>query len=234
MVATLINGLAIVVGGLIGWLFHKLIKPSIFDAVLKVVGIVVLVIGLAGVLKEMLVVENNSISTQNELLLLISLAVGTFLGELMKIDFHLNQFGNYLEKKINRGQFSEGFISASLIFCIGAMAIVGSINAALNDPSIIYLKALIDGITAIVLASTLGFGVMFSALPVLLYQGLITGLGLIFGDFLPLSFISVFSMVGYAIVTCIGLNFFRTEKIKLANMLPSLVIVIGYYLLMQI
>lgn len=87
------------------------------------------------------------------------------------------------------------------------MAIVGSINAALNDPSIIYLKAIIDGITAIVLASTLGFGVMLAAIPVIIYQGLITGLGLIFGNFLPGDFISVFSMVGYAIVACIGLNF---------------------------
>ncbi|MGD9605630.1 MAG: DUF554 domain-containing protein [Bacilli bacterium] len=234
MVATLVNGLAVVIGGIIGLLFRKIIKPHIFDAVLKVVGIVVLIIGLGGVLKEMLVIDNNTISTQNELLLLISLALGTFIGELLKIDNHLNHFGEFLEKKINRGKFSEGFISASLIFCIGAMAIVGSIHAALNDPSIIYLKAIIDGITAIVLASTLGFGVIFSAIPVLIYQGLITGLGLIFGDFMPTDFISAFSMVGYAVVACIGLNFFRTEKIKLANMLPSLIVVIVYYLFMQI
>ncbi|HPX83897.1 MAG TPA: DUF554 domain-containing protein [Bacilli bacterium] len=232
MVATLVNGLAIILGGLVGFLFRKLIKPQIFTAVLKVVGVVVLIIGLAGVLKEMLVINNHQISTQNELLLLISLALGTFIGEILKIDDHLNRFGAYLEKKLNRGQFSEGFISASLIFCIGAMAIVGSINAALNDPSIIYLKAIIDGITAIVLASTLGFGVMLAAIPVIIYQGLITGLGLIFGNFLPGDFISVFSMVGYAIVACIGLNFFRCEKIKLANMLPSLIVVIAYYLLM--
>ncbi len=231
MVATLINALAIAAGGIIGLLFRKLIKKEIFEAVLKAVGIVVLIIGLAGVLKGMLVIEDNTLSTQYELLLLISLALGTFLGEILKIDHHLNRFGEYLEKKINKGKFSEGFIAASLIFCVGAMAIVGSISAALGDPSVIYLKAMIDGITAIVLASTLGYGVIFSAFPVLIYQGVITGLGLAFGDFMPADFVSAFSMVGYAIVACIGLNFFRTEKIRLANMIPSLLIVILYFLI---
>lgn len=100
MVATLVNGLAIILGGLVGFLFRKLIKPQIFTAVLKVVGVVVLIIGLAGVLKEMLVINNHQISTQNELLLLISLALGTFIGEILKIDDHLNRFGAYLEKNL--------------------------------------------------------------------------------------------------------------------------------------
>ncbi len=234
MVATLVNGLAVIIGGFIGLLFRKSIKKAIFDAVLKVVGIVVLIIGLGGVLKELLIIDGTGFQTQNELLLLVSLSLGTFIGELFHIDDHLNHFGLFLEKKMNKGKFSEGFISSSIIFCIGAMALVGSIKAALGDSSIIYLKAMIDGITAIVLASTLGFGVLFSAISLVLYQGLITILGIIFGDFLPLGLVSAFSMVGFAIVACIGLNFFRTEKLKLANMLPSLVIAILFFLFQQL
>lgn len=234
MVATLVNGLAVIIGGFIGLLFRKSIKKAIFDAVLKVVGIVVLIIGLGGVLKELLIIDGTGFQTQNELLLLVSLSLGTFIGELFHIDDHLNHFGLFLEKKMNKGKFSEGFISSSIIFCIGAMALVGSIKAALGDSSIIYLKAMIDGITAIVLASTLGFGVLFSAISLVLYQGLITILGMIFGDFLPLGLVSAFSMVGFAIVACIGLNFFRTEKLKLANMLPSLVIAILFFLFQQL
>jgi uncharacterized membrane protein YqgA involved in biofilm formation len=234
MVATLVNGLAVIVGGFIGLLFRKSIKKAIFDAVLKVVGIVVFIIGLGGVFQELLVIDGTSFQTQNELLLLVSLSLGTFLGELFHIDDHLNNFGLFLEKKMNKGKFSEGFISSSIIFCIGAMALVGSIKAALGDSSIIYLKAMIDGITAIVLASTLGFGVLFSAISLVLYQGFITMLGMIFGDFLPLGLVSAFSMVGFAIVACIGLNFFRTEKLKLANMLPSLVIAILFFLFQQL
>lgn len=234
MVATLVNGLAVIIGGFIGLLFRKSIKKAIFDAVLKVVGIVVLIIGLGGVLKELLIIDGTGFQTQNELLLLVSLSLGTFLGELFHIDDHLNHFGLFLEKKMNKGKFSEGFIPSSIIFCIGAMALVGSIKAALGDSSIIYLKAMIDGITAIVLASTLGFGVLFSAISLVLYQGLITILGMIFGDFLPKGLVSAFSMVGFAIVACIGLNFFRTEKLKLANMLPSLVIAILFFLFQQL
>lgn len=234
MVATLVNGLAVIIGGFIGLLFRKSIKKAIFDAVLKVVGIVVLITGLGGVLKELLIIDGTGFQTQNELLLLVSLSLGTFIGELFHIDDHLNHFGLFLEKKMNKGKLSEGFISSSIIFCIGAMALVGSIKAALGDSSIIYLKAMIDGITAIVLASTLGFGVLFSAISLVLYQGLITILGIIFGDFLPLGLVSAFSMVGFAIVACIGLNFFRTEKLKLANMLPSLVIAILFFLFQQL
>ncbi len=200
------------------------IKKDICAAVLKVVGFAVFLLGLIGVANSAFYFDRF------DLLLIISLALGTFIGEALKIDFRLKRFGDYLERKINRGAFSEGFIAATLIFCVGAMAIVGSINAALGDPSIIYLKAAIDGITAMVLASSLGAGVVFAFAPVLLYQGALTGLGLAFGNFIPAGLIDAFGIVGYAIVGVIGLNFIFGEKIKAANMLPALALVIILYL----
>lgn len=235
MIATLVNSLAVIIGASIGLLFRKVIKKEYFDSVLKSVGILVLIFGIIGVLKSMLYIgQDGLINSQYELMLLITIALGTFLGEMLKIDKHITTFGNYLEKKINRGAFSEGFISSSLIFCIGAMAIFGSIEAATGNPEVIYLKSLIDGITAIVLASTLGYGVIFSSISILIYQGSITLLGITLGDFMSLEFKTVFSMVGYVLVACIGLNFLRNEKIKIANMLPSLILVIIYYIFLNL
>jgi len=232
MVATLVNSLAVILGGILGLSFRRLISKHIWESVLKAVGIVVLIFGIIGVFKSMVFIDDeNLLQTRYELLLIICLAVGTFLGEIFKLHKHLTNFGDYLERKLNKGAFSEGFIAASLVFCVGAMAIVGSVNAAIGDPSVIYLKATIDGITAIILASTLGYGVIFSAIPILLYQGSLTLLGISLGDFMPDEFIDVFSMVGYAIVACIGLNFIIKEKIKVANMVPSLILVILYFLL---
>ncbi|MDD4387852.1 MAG: DUF554 domain-containing protein [Bacilli bacterium] len=232
MIATAVNGTAIVGGGLIGLFFRRYIKKDICDSVLKAVGIVVLLLGMLGSIKAALYIENNEIQmiTRFDLLLIISLVLGTFIGEIIKIDYHLKRFGDYLERKLNKGVFSEGFIAASLIFCIGAMAIIGSIKAALGDPSILYLKSVIDGITAMILASTLGFGVIFAAIPVLLYQGALTGLGMICGDFMPYALVNAFSLVGYAMVAAVGLNFLIQEKIKVANMLPALILAIIIYL----
>jgi len=236
MTATLINACTIIIGGFVGLFFRRYIKKELCASVLKTVGIVVFILGIIGAFKAALYIanneiriENNQIITRFDLLLIISLTMGTFIGEILKIDSHLNAFGNYLENKLNRGPFSAGFVAATLIFCIGAMAIVGSIKAALGDPSVIIMKAAIDGVTAVILASTLGFGVIFAAIPVLLYQGVLTGFGLIFGDFMPDSLVSAFSLVGYVMVAAIGLSFLLPGKIKVANMLPALLLAVLLY-----
>lgn len=236
MVAVLINGLTICVGGIAGYFFSKRIKKEMAEALLKGVGLVVILLGILGIVKASIVIindeiriENNQIITRFDLLLVISIALGILAGELLKIDDHLKYFGNYLEKRINKGAFSEGFINASLVFCVGAMSIVGSIKAALGDPSILYFKAIIDGITAMIFASSLGFGVIFSFIPVILFQGALTGLGIAFGNFVPNDLITAFSLVGYAIVVAIGLNFLLENKIRVANMIPSLIFAIALY-----
>ncbi|HEY8444716.1 MAG TPA: DUF554 domain-containing protein [Bacilli bacterium] len=228
MIANVVNFLSIILGGSLGLILKKIIKKDMCDAILKVIGIVVMVFGIVGLLTSVITIDGNNIKSNYELLLLISLTVGTLIGELLKIDNRLNQFGKFIEQKFNKSHFAIGFINATLIFCVGAMAIIGSVNAGLGDPKIIYLKAIIDGITAIILASTLGFGVLFSSIFVLLYQGSITVIVITLGDIFDHEFINTFSMVGYALVLCIGLNFLRQEKLKIANMLPSLAIVILY------
>lgn len=233
MVSILINALAIVLGTIIGLLFRKIIKQTIWDSVLKAIGIVVIVMGLSGIFKSMLYIDNNLIKSKYDLLLLVVITVGTFIGVLLKIDDRIVAFGHYLERKLNKGNFFNGFITAALIFCVGAMSIVGSVNAALGDFSVIYLKSALDGITAIILASTLGFGVAFSIIPLIIYQGLIFGAATIFGNFMSPDFIDAFSLVGYIIVFIIGLNFIREDKIKVANVLPSLLLVILYFLIFK-
>ncbi|HKM29466.1 MAG TPA: DUF554 domain-containing protein [Bacilli bacterium] len=235
MVASLVNAIAILGGATLGLLLKKIIKKEIFDSVLKAIGIVVLLFGIAGVLRYMLQVDavTGVISTSYELILIVTLAVGMMIGELLKIDYHIESLGSKIEKKLNKGSFSLGFVSATLVFCVGAMAIIGSMNAALGDFNTLYLKSAIDAVTAIVLASTLGWGVLFAAIPVLVYQGGLTLAAIFLGDFMSAEFIAVFSMVGYAMVACIGLNFLIKERIKIANMLPAMILVILYFVVFK-
>lgn len=231
MLGTLVNIAGVIVGSILGIIFKKHIKQDKLDAVLKAVGMVVFVFGIIGVIRAMVTVVEGRITIQYELLLLVTLVLGTLIGELLRIDFHLNRFGDWVEKKLNKSHISEAFVTSSLIFCVGAMAIIGSVNSALGDHQVLFLKAAIDAITALVLASTLGFGVILSGISILVYQGSITLLAIFLGDFMSVDFINAFSMVGYVLVAGIGLNFIRQEKLRLANMLPSLLLVIIYYLI---
>jgi uncharacterized membrane protein YqgA involved in biofilm formation len=231
MIAVLVNSAAVVVGACLGLVFRKIIRPQVWEAVLKAVGLVVIIFGLSGVLRNMLYLdEKNILQSQHEILLLTILALGTFLGELLKIDCFLERLGRKLDERFHQGKLSEGLIAAAMVFCTGAMAIIGSVEAGLGNPTTIYLKAAIDGITAIVLASTLGYGVAFAAIPLFLYQGLIAFLTVQFGAFLDAGFIEGFSLLGYAILVAIGINFIF-KKIKAVNMTPALFLYILYYLI---
>lgn len=227
--AIFLNSLIILIGGSIGLIFKKIIKENISKSILKSVGIVILIIGIAGVFKSMLKIVDGSIKTQYELLLIVSLAIGTLIGEILKLENKLEMFSIHLEKKFNGNNFADGFLNSTLIFCVGAMAIVGSFAAANGDNSIIYLKSIIDGFTAVILAATLGYGVLFSSIAVLLYQGTIFAISLIAGRFMSQELISIFGMIGYVLVACLGINFLVREKIKVVNMLPALIIGILYY-----
>lgn len=231
MLATLINFIAILVGSTIGLTLKKHIREHVTKSVLKAIGIVVLIISIIGVIKHTIVIDGETIKTQYELLLIITVALGTFIGEYIDIDKYVNRFGKFVEVKLNKSKISEAFIDSTLIFCVGAMAIVGSISAGLGDPSIIYMKSALDGVTSVILASTLGVGVVFSAFIVLIYQGTLTLLSVWLGDFLPIDFINGFSAVGYVLVACLSLNFIMEKKIKVANMIPALVLVVLYFLI---
>ena len=141
MWAFAVNGLTVVAGSIIGLIFRKFIKKETCDSVLKAMGIVVLLIGLIGVIENMVTVTDGKITTSGTLLLIIAIAVGTFIGEFLKIDDRMNNFGLMLEKKLNKGKIAEGFITATLIFCVGSMAIIGSMESAQGNPNTIYLKS---------------------------------------------------------------------------------------------
>lgn len=238
MFAFAVNALLVIVGSLIGLIFKKFIKKEICDMVLKAMGLVVLLIGIIGVIQNMITVEDGKLLSNGTLLLIMAIAIGTFIGEFIKIEQHMNDFAYKLEKKINKGKIADGFITATLIYCVGSMAIIGSMESAFGSPNTIYLKSALDGITSIALASTLGFGVALSSVSIIIYQGILTLLFYFLGDFLPADFITSFSMVGYTMVAAIGLNFLIKDKengsIRVGNMLPSLLVVIVYHLIMML
>lgn len=234
MFAFLVNAGTVIVGSVVGLIFKKFIKKETCDSVLKAMGIVVLLIGIIGVIENMITIEEGVLSSNGTLLLIMSIAIGTFIGEFIKIESYMNNFAEKIEQKINKGKIAEGFITATLIYCVGSMAIIGSMESALGNPNTIYLKSALDGITSIALASTLGLGVALSSVSVVIYQGLLTLLFYFLGNFMPVDFITSFSMVGYSMVAAIGFNFLMKDKIKVGNMLPSLLVVIFYYLLMLI
>lgn len=238
MLGTIVNAAAIIIGGVFGTFFKKGIKAEMMDSILKAEGVALLVIALNGVITNMITVgEDGKLSDNGGIILLISLVLGVLFGELLRIDDRLNDFGKWIEKKVGSDGFSGGFISASIIFCVGSMAVLGSINDGLyGDSSVLFVKSLLDFITAVVLASTMGIGVVFSFVPVFLYQGIITMFASYIKPFIENSpdMMSQFSMVGYGIILCIAINFIFGQKIKTANLLPAMLIPVVYNVLIMV
>ncbi len=234
---TLINAALILLGGIIGLVFKKAVSKEMEFSIHKATGVAVLIIGICGVLSAMLKAEDGVISSSGELILVVSLALGTFIGELLKLEQRLNQGCKWIESKCKMSNFSTGFITATMIYCIGAMAIVGSINdGLLGDSSTLITKGIIDGITSVVLAASLGYGVLFSAIPILIYQGSMTLLAAQLENVLVGELLSNICMVGYALVMCIGINFLTSDdkKIKTVNMLPALLVPVVYEIVKNI
>lgn len=235
---TLINALLILVGGVIGLVFKKAVSKEMEFSVHKATGVAVLVIGVCGVLSVMLKAgADGKVSSSGELLLVVSLTLGTFVGELLKLEERLNKGCKWIENKFKMSGFATGFITSTMIYCVGAMAIVGSINdGLLRDSSTLVTKGILDGVTSVVLAASLGYGVLFSVIPILLYQGGMTLLAGLLDNVLKGALLDNICMVGYALVMCIGINFLYNgdKKIKTVNMLPSLLVPVGYAILKNV
>lgn len=235
---TLINAALILLGGIIGLVFKKAVSKQMEQSIHKATGIAVLIIGICGVLSAMLRADaTGKISSSGELILVVSLVVGTFIGELLKLEDRLNSGCRWIENKFKMSNFASGFISATMIYCVGAMAIVGSINdGLLGDSSTLITKGILDGVTSVVLAASLGYGVLFSAVPILLYQGGMTLLAGLLDKVLVGDLLNNICMVGYALVMCIGVNFLYNsdKKIKTVNMLPSLLVPVVYAVILHI
>lgn len=232
MTGTLVNVAGIIAGSLIGLLLKRGIPERINGVVLKVEGLAIAVIGLSGMMSSMLAADpaTGKIESSGGLLLLVSLVIGCVCGEAMRIDDRINGLGAWVESRFKTEGFAKGFVTATLIFSIGAMSIIGPINDGLTgDASILYIKTMLDGTTSIILASAFGSGVLFSFVPVLILQAIPALLARQLAPLLSGELLSGFCMVGYASVLCIGLNFLLGSKIKVANLLPSLLVPVIYY-----
>ncbi len=229
---TIINAVAIVIATFIGMMFKKSLPQTLQKAIMIVLGLSLSILAIGWFLSDFLVLETDGFSTQYDLLIIISLVVGTLVGEKIDIDGRLKRFANGIEKRYNLPPIAQGFISGTLIFCIGAMAVLGAFQDGLHgDITTLLVKSVLDFITAMMLASVFGIGVMFAAVSVLIYQGSITIIASYAGMFLSNEMIVSMSMVGNILLVAMGLNFMEFTKIRVANMLPALLIPILYFVI---
>lgn len=225
---TIINTVAVIIAGALGLFLKNGIKPRFQQILMQANGLAVIFIGISGVMQHMLVVENNAISTKGTMLLIFSLVIGALLGEWINIESKMDHLGEKIKAAVkmqNDNRFVDGFVTTSLIICVGAMAIVGSMQDGLTgDSSMLIAKSLLDFVIVIILTATYGIGSAFSALPIFLYQGSITLLAAFFGSIISGNLIADLSFVGSALIFCVGVNLIREKTFRVANMLPALLV----------
>ncbi len=219
----LVNTLTVIIGSGIGLFLKKKIPEKLTGAVMTSIGLCTIAIGISGIIKG-----------ENQLVMILSLVLGTIIGTLIDIDGKLNSLGDKFQRKREKGgksaddnsSFSQGFVTASLVFCVGAMTIVGSMNAGISgDNQMLYTKSLLDLISSSMLAASLGIGVMCASGFVLIFQGALVALAMMLGSFLSDFAINELICAGSVMITALGLNLIGVTKIKVANLLPGLVFV---------
>ena len=216
MTGTLVNAAAVILGSLIGILLKKGIPQRFSDSIMKAVALCVIYIGIDGCMEG-----------KKTLVTIVSMAVGALLGEFLKLDDGINKLGKKLENKVSKnndgdGNIAKGFVTASLLFCVGAMAIVGSLESGINqNHEIIFSKSLLDFISAIIFSASMGVGVMFSAIFVLVYQGSITLLAQFVGPYLSDVVIAEMTCTGSLLIIALGLNMLGITKLKVMNYIPA-------------
>ena len=232
MLGTLINTGAIIAGGVVGSFFQRGLKERFQETLMSAMGLSVILLSIGGVCSEMLTLQNGQLETQGVLMMIVSLALGALVGEAINLEHHTQTFGAFLrEKSGNSGdnKFVDAFVTASLTVCIGAMAIVGSIQDGLTgDISVLVTKAILDCIIIFVMTASMGKGCIFSAVPVAIFQGVITIIAVFVGGFMTDLALSYLSYVGNVLIFCVGLNLIRKKQIRVANLLPSLVIAVAW------
>ena len=214
----LANVLTVVVGSVLGLVLKRQIPEKLTDAVMTAIGLCTIAIGVMGIIKG-----------ENQLVMIISMVLGAVVGTLVDIDGKLQKIGDKLQKKskdAEKSTFSQGFVTASLLFCVGAMTIVGSMNAGISgDNQMLYTKSVLDLISSTMLAASLGVGVLASATFVLVFQGGLVALSMVLGSFLSDFMVAELVCAGSVMITALGLNLIGVTKIKVANLLPALVFV---------
>lgn len=222
---TIINSAAIIAGGLVGHFTGKLFKQEQQDSLNKVCGISVLFIAISGAMQGMLKIESGEIMSGKSMLVVLCLALGTIIGELIGIEKCFERFGEWLKRKTgNNGdaEFVNAFVSASLTVCIGAMAIVGAIqDGILRNCTTLAVKSVLDFIIIAVMTSSMGKGCVFSAIPVFVFEGSITLLARLIAPILTELAITYLSLIGSILIFCVGVNLVWGKKLRVANMLPA-------------
>ncbi|WP_343337038.1 putative membrane protein YdfK [Terrisporobacter petrolearius] len=223
MFGVIVNSLAIFFGGLLGLIINKGIPKRLDKSIMDGLALVVIYMGISGALKG-----------DNPLYVIVSMTIGIIIGELIDIDNLLNKLGSYLNEKFSKknildsseeNKISKGFVSSSLLFCVGAMAVVGSIQSGLsNDNSVLLAKSVLDGISSIFFAASMGVGVLLSSIAVFLYEGIITIGASGLSNILSTSVITYMTCVGSLLIMAMGLNMIKACDIKVANMLPAMFI----------
>ncbi len=228
-----INVVAIIIGGLLGILFKRFINEDISKRILKYLGVVVIVLALSWAISKTIIIKDGNLTTNGELLLIVSIVLGAIIGEIFKIDDRLNNLSSKLENKYKIMGFMSGFLAATLLFGVGAMTVVGPIEEALlGNNNILLVKSGLDFISSIILGSTLGYGVIFSSIPIFIVE--ITFY--LLAPYLSISteMLNDILLVGYVIIFTIGINLSGLGKIKTGNLLPSMLIPIIYHLILNL
>ena len=218
MLGTIVNTLAVIIGGSLGLLLNKKLPERYVKIFFQVIGLFTLFLGIS-----------MALDTTHILHMIIALIIGALIGEYIRLDVLFEKLGTVLKKKFRLGneKFTEGLLTAFLLYCMGSLTILGAIEEGMDgSPKLLLIKSLMDGISSIALASGLGIGVLFSAIPLLIYQGSLTLLASGFGEFVPEMYITELSAVGGVLLIGLGISIMEIKKINVMNMLPALVMII--------
>ena len=222
MLGVIVNSIAIIAGGIVGLIINKGISERLNKIIMDGIALVVMYMGISGALKG-----------DNDLYVIISICVGGFIGELIDLDKLLNKFGEYIDEKLTKknkedkdnekNSLSRGFVSASLLYCVGAMAVVGAIQSGLSsDYSTLFAKSILDGVSSIFFAASLGMGVILSSVAVFLYEGIIACGAFLLKGVLSTAVITEMNAVGSLLILALGINMILKANIKVANLLPAM------------
>lgn len=227
---TIANVLAIIIGGSLGLFCKNLLKDRYQETIMKATGIATMFLALSGTLSKMFVIQQEGIQITGSMNVILSLVIGALIGEMIDIDHLFEKFGNWLKLKTkSQGdhQFVNAFVTASLTVCIGAMAIMGAIQDGIYaNPSILFAKAVLDFVIILVMSSSMGKGCLFAFIPVAFLQGTLTALSVGLAPFMTTSLLNHLDMVGNILIFCVGINLIWPRTIRVANLLPALVVAV--------
>ncbi len=230
----LINTAAVLVGSAIGLLLRRGVPRRLQEILMQALGLATVFIGLSGALQAMFSVEGGKLASSGVLLMIVSLVLGGVVGEAVNMEKQLDRLGDRLRALAGQGEnsrFTEGFVTASLILCVGAMAVVGGLTDGLGDPSTLLAKSILDFVVVLVFSSTLGVGVMVSALPMFVYQGVFVLIGLLAGNVMSDAMITGLSLVGNVLIFGVGVNLAFGKRLRVGNLLPALAVPVIWELL---